>query len=167
MAAFQGHDTIGDEPFAPGDQVYAEDGDGWRLATVRPAGPSITLDDGSECAIDELLRWSDIDENDVGRAAHPRTGNTKMPRRPRLRLLRPECDNSARPRTRKMAGFASNPHPEPHVYALAERAFAARSKPQVVVATGAAGAGRTRACRAVASYLTWRGGYQPRAGLWI
>ena len=70
MAAFQGHDTTGDEPFAPGDQVYAEDGDGWRLATVQgPAGNRITLD-GSECAIDELLRWSDIDENDVAALQH-------------------------------------------------------------------------------------------------
>ena len=60
MAAFQGHDTTGDEPFAPGDRVYAEDGDGWRLATVQSlAGHSITLDDGSECAIDELLRWNE------------------------------------------------------------------------------------------------------------
>ena len=50
MAAFQGHDTTGDEPFAPGDRVYAEDGDGWRLATVQSQGEnSITLDDGSEC----------------------------------------------------------------------------------------------------------------------
>ena len=67
MAAFQGHDT----PFAPGDRVYAEDGDGWRLATVQSlAGHSITLDDGSECAIDELLRWNDIDENDVAALRH-------------------------------------------------------------------------------------------------
>ena len=66
MAAFQGHDTTGDEPFAPGDQVYAEDGDGWRLATVQStAGNSITLDDGSECAIDELLRCNDADADDV------------------------------------------------------------------------------------------------------
>ena len=66
MAAFQGHDTTGDEPFAPGDRVYAEDGDGWRLATVQSlAGHSITLDDGSECAIDELLRCNDADADDV------------------------------------------------------------------------------------------------------
>ena len=66
MAAFQGHDTTGEHTFAPGDQVYAEDGDGWRLATVQStAGHSITLDDGSECAIDELLRCNDADADDV------------------------------------------------------------------------------------------------------
>ena len=65
MAAFQGHDTTGDEPFAPGDRVYAEDGDGWRLATVQSTCEnSITLDDGSEYAIDELLRWNDADADD-------------------------------------------------------------------------------------------------------
>ena len=66
MAAFQGHDTPVDEPFAPGDQVYAEDGEGWRLATAQSQSDnSITLDDGSECAMDELLRWTDADADDL------------------------------------------------------------------------------------------------------
>ncbi|CAH0376218.1 unnamed protein product [Pelagomonas calceolata] len=169
MAAFQGHDTTGDEPFAPGDQVYAEDGDGWRLATVQgPAGPSITLDDGSECAIDELLRCNDIDETDVAsllQIHEPAVLNCLEGRDyafcgPNVIIARGHAH-------RKMAGFASNPHPEPHVYALAERAFVARSKPQVVVATGGAGAGRTRACRAVASYLTWRGGLSTESELYM
>ena len=169
MAAFQGHDTTGDEPFAPGDQVYAEDGDGWRLATVQSlAGHSITLDDGSECAIDELLRCNDADADDVStlQQIHEPAVLKCLEGRdcafcgPNVIIARGHAH-------RKMAGFASNPHPEPHVYALAERAFAARGAPQVVVATGGAGAGRTRACRAVASYLTWRGGLSTESELYM
>ena len=125
MAAFQGHDTTGDEPFAPGDQVYAEDGDGWRLATVQStAGNSITLDDGSECAIDELLRCNDADADDVStlQQIHEPAVLKCLEGRdyafcgPNVIIARGHAH-------RKMAGFASNPHPEPHVYALVERAF--------------------------------------------
>ena len=169
MAAFQGHDTTVDEPFAPGERVYAEDGDGWRLATVQSqADHRVTLDDGSECAIDELLRWNDADADDLEKLSHVHEPAA-------LRCLEARHYAFCGPNViiarghahRKMAGFASNPHPEPHVYALAERAFVARGAPQVVVATGAAGAGRTRACRAVASYLTWRGGLSTESELYM
>ena len=46
MAAFQGHDTPVDEPFAPGDQVYAEDGDGWRLASRDGRSGACTHEEG-------------------------------------------------------------------------------------------------------------------------
>ena len=169
IAAFQGHDTPELQPFAPGDQVYAEDGDGWRLATVQgQAGNSITLDDGSECAIDELLRWNHADVEDVSSLCQiNEPAVLKCLEARDYAFCGPNVIIARGHAHRKMAGFASNPHPEPHVYALAERAFVARSTPQCIIATGAAGAGRTGACRAVASYLTWRGGLSTESELYM
>ena len=124
MAAFQGHDTTGEHTFAPGDQVYAEDGDGWRLATVQSlAGHSITLDDGSECAIDELLRCNDADADDVStlQQIHEPAVLKCLGGRD-CAFCGPNVIIARGHARRKMARFASNPHPEPHVYALAERA---------------------------------------------